>query len=38
MIAMTPQFAIQTPYTMDTGYDKNSRPSKKNSLSSHHHH
>lgn len=25
---MTPQTPIQTPYTMDPGYDKNSRPSK----------
>lgn len=28
MITMTPQSTIQTPYTMDSGYDKNSRPSK----------
>ncbi|XP_055312389.1 glycine receptor subunit alpha-2-like [Sitodiplosis mosellana] len=27
MITMTPQSTIQTPYTMDSGYDKNSRPS-----------
>lgn len=32
MIATTPQLPIQTPYTMDSGYDKNSRPSKKYSL------
>lgn len=28
MITMTPQSTIQTPYMMDAGYDKNSRPSK----------
>lgn len=32
MITMTPQSSIQTPYTMDPGYDKNSRPSERSDL------